>query len=346
MQKPAQPIDESGRVEKLRSLRILDTPAEERFDRITRLAQRLFDVPIAAVSLIDSTRQWFKSLQGLDLAQISRDVSFCGHTILEHDPMIVEDTRRDPRFLDNPLVAGDPYFRFYAGYPLFSDDGSALGTLLLYDYRPRQMQNEDIAAFADLAGIAQAELLVQKGSAAQREVLERQEEMSEDRIDGLTRLWNRTSVLEILDRELEHAQRSGKSVGVLLADIDHFKKINDQLGHKVGDDVLNEVARKIRATLRPYDAVGRFGGEEFLIILPGADSENALLAAERVRVNVWNEVSKAAPGQSVAISIGVAAREEAGLDPHILVRAAERALYRAKNSGRNRVMVAKRGEGS
>lgn len=115
MQIAPKPVDEAARLETLHSLSILDTPPEERFDRLTRLARRLFDVPIALVSLVDENRQWFKSHPGLDATQTSRDISFCAHALLADETMVIQDARNDDRFHDNPLVTGQPGIRFYAG---------------------------------------------------------------------------------------------------------------------------------------------------------------------------------------------------------------------------------------
>ncbi|HAV63057.1 MAG TPA: GGDEF domain-containing protein, partial [Verrucomicrobiales bacterium] len=115
MQAPAIPANEPERLAALRALGILDTPKEERFDRLCRLAARVFDVPIAIVSLVDSNRQWFKSCIGLEATQTGRDVSFCGHAILERETLVIPDARKDARFHDNPLVTGAPHIRFYAG---------------------------------------------------------------------------------------------------------------------------------------------------------------------------------------------------------------------------------------
>jgi len=109
---PELPPDETQRLRALHSLRVLDTPAEERFDQITRMAKRLFNVPIALVSLVDSNRQWFKSRQGLDALETPRDISFCGHTILDEAVFIIENAIEDQRFADNPLVCGAPNIRF------------------------------------------------------------------------------------------------------------------------------------------------------------------------------------------------------------------------------------------
>ena len=158
MQEPEFPADESHRIEVLHSLHVLDTPPEERFDRITRVAQRLFDVPIALVSLVDSDRQWFKSCQGLSASETPRSISFCGHAILSPDTFVVANTLADPRFVDNPLVTGPPNIRFYAGHPLQAADGSLLGTLCIIDDKPRNFTPDMLALLADLAGCVEREL--------------------------------------------------------------------------------------------------------------------------------------------------------------------------------------------
>src|SRR5262245_40495961 len=155
---PPIPADEARRLAALHGLGILDTPPEQRFDRITRLAQRLFDVPIVLVSLVDTNRQWFKSCQGLPVRETSRDVSFCGHAIVRPGALIVPDALTDVRFADNPLVTGDPLIRFYAGRPLSVADGSQIGTLCLIDRQPRQFSDEQLHVLDDLAALVEDQL--------------------------------------------------------------------------------------------------------------------------------------------------------------------------------------------
>ncbi len=154
----ALPADEEKRLAALRGLSILDTQSEERFDRITRVAAAVGDVPIALVSLVDHDRQWFKSCHGLSVTETSRELSFCGHVVLTRAPVIVPDTLLDDRFADNPLVTGEPRVRFYAGFPIFYTNGSCLGTLCLIDTRPRQFPAATLQRFEDLAGLVQQEL--------------------------------------------------------------------------------------------------------------------------------------------------------------------------------------------
>lgn len=152
------PANEARRLAALQALALLDTPAEERFDRITRTAQRVFNVPIAVISLVDVNRQWFKSCQGLDSSETPRDISFCAHTIMSDSVLVIPDATLDPRFVDNPLVTGDPYIRFYAGHPLAGPGGENVGTLCLIDRQPRQMTAADLDTLHDLAMWAQSEL--------------------------------------------------------------------------------------------------------------------------------------------------------------------------------------------
>jgi CheY-like chemotaxis protein len=152
------PDNEERRLAALRGLRILDTEPEERFDRVTRLAAALFDVPIAVISLVDENRQWFKSCVGLNARETSRDASFCAHVVYNQTPMIVADTFKDARFADNPLVTNEPRIRFYAGYPLTLNDGTCIGTLCLLDSRPRSLEMSDLEQLRDLADIALQEL--------------------------------------------------------------------------------------------------------------------------------------------------------------------------------------------
>lgn len=152
------PPDELQRLAALEALGLLDTPAEERFDRLTRVTAALFDVPIALVSLVDANRQWFKSCVGTDIKESSREMSFCAHAVAARDMLIIPDALRDDRFADNPVVSGPPYVRFYAGAPIFTSDGHCAGTLCVIDGRPRDFTDDDKDRLRDLAAIVQQEL--------------------------------------------------------------------------------------------------------------------------------------------------------------------------------------------
>jgi two-component system cell cycle response regulator len=173
----------------------------------------------------------------------------------------------------------------------------------------------------------------------QEELLKAREALREQAThDGLTGLLNRATILEKLDDELSRAERSGNPVSVLMADLDRFKAINDTLGHLAGDAVLCEAARRLKSAARRYDSVGRYGGEEFLVVLPGCDASHAALQAERMRdaIGATPFVTPSRP-VNVTASLGVACSSDSA--PEALVREADDALYQAKGTGRNRVVV-------
>ncbi len=251
MHEPAMPIDETARLMSLHSLRIMDTPSEERYDRLTRMAKRLFGVQIALVSLVDSDRQWFKSKQGLEACETSRAISFCGHAILSRDALVVNDASKDPRFADNPLVTGAPNIRFYAGYPIRDPGGFNIGTLCLIDPEPRDMSSDDIEALRDMAEMVEDEIKVS----------------SQVTVDDLTQVANRRGFHLIADHLLSLCRRTRTSAEIAFFDLDGFKAINDTYGHAAGDDLLKHFAKLLVKCFRTADAVGRLGGDEFVVLL-------------------------------------------------------------------------------
>jgi GAF domain-containing protein len=160
------PDNEDDRLHALRQLLILDTPPEERFDRIVSFAAQEFDVPIALITLVDAERQWFKAGVGIDICETTRDVSFCGHAIMSNDTMVVADATQDHRFSDNPFVLDEPRVRFYAGAPLTLPSGQNVGTLCLIDSAPRTMDAVGLAILASLRDLAVEELSNQSRESA------------------------------------------------------------------------------------------------------------------------------------------------------------------------------------
>jgi len=262
-----KPENESARVATLRTLRILDTPPEERFDRLTRLARYMFDIPIALVSLVDENRQWFKSCAGLEARETTRDVSFCAHAILNDDILLIPDARADSRFHDNPLVTGEPRIRFYAGQPLTITNGAKLGTLCLIDTRPRLFDVEQRGLLRDLAHIAEQELAAIELAT----------------VDDLTLIPNRRGFEALAQHALNVCKRMGHRASLLFFDLDGFKQINDTYGHGEGDRALATFAAALRTALRETDVLGRLGGDEFVALLTDADEDQTTRALGRLR---------------------------------------------------------------
>ena len=292
MIEPKLPINEDTRLETLRALQILDSVPEERFDRLTRMAKRMFGVPISLVSLIDDDRQWFKSKRGLEADQTPRTVSFCGHTILGDEPFIVPDALKDERFKNNPLVLGEPNIRFYAGCPLRMSNGSKLATLCLIDNEPRELEQEDLQLLQDLATMAEQEI-----AAVQLATL-----------DELTMISNRRGFTTLGEHALHVCRRKNWPVTFLLFDLNEFKLINDQFGHAEGDRALISFANVMRRSFRDSDVFARVGGDEFATLLTDTDESAVTLILERFasQIESLNQTEKR--GYNIRYSVGSVSR--------------------------------------
>jgi diguanylate cyclase (GGDEF)-like protein len=319
MEAPAIPADEKKRLDTLRGLGILDTAAEERFDRVTRLAQRLLGVPIALVSLVDADRQWFKSRVGLEATETPRDVSFCGHAILRDEPFVIEDATADPRFADNPLVVEDPEIRFYAGCPITVAGTSRVGTLCVIDRQPRSMSPEDLELLRDLTAMVEQELSALRLATT----------------DELTGLCNRRGLQALGSHVLAVADRTGRPVGILYADVDNLKPINDELGHDMGDRAIRAAASVIHATLRRSDVVARIGGDEFCALLTGVEATALPLPAERLEAALARRNATGSEPFELSISAGWFDYDLATpCDIDTLIARADEAMYRVKQRRR------------
>ncbi len=181
MIEPETPTDDRDRLRALWALEILDTPTEERYDRIVRVAGLTLEMPIAYLSFVDENRQWLKANIGMPLRETDRDISFCGHTILGDRPLVIPDVAKDARFHDNPMVVGDPFIRFYAGIPLRSADGHNVGTLCVADRQPRSLSDTSLELLAELAALIERELQLVEVIDAQHRLLEIQTTLAETR---------------------------------------------------------------------------------------------------------------------------------------------------------------------
>lgn len=512
---------EAARLAALCACKILDTPPEKAFDDITRLAAYICGTPIALISLVDASRQWFKSKVGLDVDQTTRDVAFCDYTIKQGEVLIVSDALTDRRFATNPLVTCEPYIRFYAGVPLLTPEGHALGSLCVIDYVPREMTSGQVEALLTLGHQVSTQILLGRNltelriatserrkaeealSQANAQLTNRVKELEQRNIeimllsemsdflqaclsveeakkviaklipllfpaldggvllknstnnlveavttwgqpnssqvftacecwalrrsrvhwlqdaqngvlcqhflgnpkpaqslcvpmlaqgealgllhlssqesgqlsdakrrlartvaeqialalaniklrenlrdqsirDPLTYLYNRRYLEESLLREVNRAKRKQQPIGIIMLDVDHFKQFNDKFGHDAGDTVLKEVGKFLQKHTRQSDIACRYGGEEFILILPEASTEVLKERAEQLRLGIKKlKLSHCDQllGQ-VTISLGIACFPEQGLTGDALIKAADIALYRAKAEGRDRVVSA------
>lgn len=320
----AKLVDEPGRLAALERYEIMDTPREEPFDRITNLVRTVLNVPISTVTLIDAQRQWFKSCAGLDGTETTRDVSFCTHTIKARIPMNIPDATEDPRFAENPFVTGEPFVRSYLGVPLSSPDGYNLGSLCAIDTRPRNFDATQVEVLKSFAAIVTNEMELRRIA----------------QVDHLTGAATRRGFTVEIDKTIARFLRSRTPAAFIVMDIDHFKRVNDTFGHPAGDVVLRTVGAKLADLIRSGDLLGRLGGEEFGILLPGDTLEQALDTANRLREALAATTIENDPPIHITASFGIAALDENSLSFEKWLAKADAALYEAKRTGRNKCCTA------
>jgi diguanylate cyclase (GGDEF)-like protein len=351
MQTAPIPIDEARRLAALHATFLLGSQEEESFDRITRLATRLLRMPMATVSLIDKDIQWFKSRCGIDATQTSRDVSFCAHAILDHEPLVIPDATLDPRFADNPMVTGAPHVRFYAGVQLYSVDRLPIGTLCVLDRVARTLSEDDLDILRDLARLVeqlihhrqlanaaqslQSQVYIEPGAPGSSELSAAagQVEFLLNH-DVLTGLANRQALVRAIQQSLAAWSKDGVQTLVATVNVDKFKRLNEQLGHHAGDKALVAITGSLQSLLRPGDLLARAGNDEFVLLLPGLGDDAA--ARDRLRQllqAVHRDVR--APGGSIPLtcSIGYAIFPLDGDQGDVLLNHAAMATQRAKELG-------------
>jgi GGDEF domain-containing protein len=267
MKAPITPSHETSRLSSLKALNILDTPPEERFDRITRIAKSAFKVPIALVSLVDENRQWFKSCFGLSVSQTGRDISFCGHAILEDEVFVIEDALADSRFSDNPLVTHEPFIRFYAGCPLKTDDGEKIGTLCIIDRSKRTFSEADKEDLKNLTQIVERELLNVRSMT----------------MDEETQVSNKAGLLDLADYCIESSVYA--EVPITLAELN--VKVQSSLHMEEAHKAIIVMANKFKTSLRDMDLFARVDENRFELLLPNCEEDEAemLLSAYLSSVN-------------------------------------------------------------
>ena len=330
LQPVPRPDNEAQRLSALHGYGILDTAGDDDFDFLAELAAHICDAPFSFVVLVDQDRVWVKSAVGMAAGfERPRDDDYCSWSILEQDGLHISDVSRDWRTaaLSPTIERG---YRMYSGVNLHLNDGLHIGTLCVLDTRPRELSPTQRRLLHRLGRQVMALIELRARGVALERLARR---------DELTGLGNRRELAEALERELAHRERYGGDLSVALIDVDHFKLVNDRFGHLAGDEVLRRIGHELTQGRRRVDVVGRFGGEEFLIVLPQTSLQGAQAALEAVRERVAR-LDLADVAHAVTVSCGIATAAPGQLTLESLVGAADRALYAAKAGGRNRVVLA------
>ena len=312
MQPPDLPIDEAGRLSHLQALAILDGPQDPSFDDISHLARHLAGTEIGIISLVDRDRQWFKSCVGLPLGQqqFPRSISFCGHTILQQAPLIVEDALADPRFADNPMVLGEPGIRFYAGFPLISGHRFAIGSLCVISRQPRQLRPDQIEGLQRLAAITVQHLEHLRLSSLATQHQDGQAaallpSASREDLRSLDRLISRDQLLQMLTLNL--AMETGATYALLRCRYHDYERVSATFGGLVAEEFIDEAARRLIAALPRTASVARFADAELLALLPfDVDQEAVAAIAERIIALSVQTYRNGQHALVMTVSIGIA----------------------------------------
>jgi diguanylate cyclase (GGDEF)-like protein len=333
----ARPQADQFRLAALHRYHILDTPACEDFSFLTELATQICGVPYAFISLVDAERVWIKACAGMQMGELPRGDSICSLAVLGEPVTEIPDLTQDYRTAHMALTVDAPHLRMYTGVALTSSDGFAIGTLCVMDTHPGRLSEAQRAMLVKLARQVMA-LIELRANAQTLSATVRELELLAT-TDELTGLHNRRSLLHRLKFETARAKRFRAPLSAVMIDLDHFKQINDEHGHAVGDQVLANVGRLLRESVRVIDIPGRYGGEELCVILPNTPIEGACKFAETLRAKLEAQLHYAGPRLlPVTASIGVGSFDHMEIaDAESLLRQADAALYRAKHAGRNRI---------
>lgn len=341
---PDAVVQDAARLLALQRYAILDTPMEPAYDELARIAGHVCEAPVALISFVDRHRQWFKAALGGMPAETPLDQSVCRCALRQTGVFVVPDLAQDPRFCHMHIVTQPHPLRFYAGAPLVTPDGYVLGTLCVLDHAPRTLSPAVLDMLSALSRQVVRLLELKRANDRQGQMLLELEEARRQmavlaHTDVLTGLANRRSFTERLRQELALLQRDGEPACLLMMDIDHFKRVNDVHGHHVGDQALQLFAALCRDVFRAADVVGRWGGEEFLALLPGTRVEQAQAVAQRIHAALAHQpVPGVEPPLVLTVSMGLAAFDP--LRPlDVTLRALDAALYTAKREGRNRTVL-------
>jgi diguanylate cyclase (GGDEF)-like protein len=313
-------------------------------DRICTLASDMFGMPIAIVTLLDEERQWLKARSGIDVAFLPRETAFCNYTILGDEVLVVPDALADERFAADPLVTGEPHFRFYAGAPLEWEPGIRLGALCVIDTERRSFSDAERRRLVHLAHLVVAQIRLH---AANRDLHRNVEQLAirqstlewTSTHDALTGLPNRTLFHNTLEKAID-AMAPGQRGALLIIDLDEFKQINDTMGHSAGDALLVAVGDRLATLVQAPHVVARLGGDEFGIILAeGVTAQQLRSLSQDINDALRKPVQHDRFSFYCSASIGQAFFPEHGTTAMAVLRCADLALYAAKDEGRNQSVM-------
>ncbi|MFZ6748301.1 GGDEF domain-containing protein [Undibacterium sp. Ren11W] len=312
---------------------------ESRIKRIERLGVKLFGVANCLVSFGNLSDRAYQGEHSMN----AMEAMFCDGLPIPDEILVVNDTTLDAKFALDRFVVGLPYIRFYAAHPIFDSARNIIGCVSLIDYRPRDFDDENRQIFADLLVMVERELLMLSMYKMQVALIKQNRNLKRDSlIDPILGTWNKGAIVRSLRIEMERCSKAEKPLALLVVTLDQIATIHATHGTAISDMVLVKMISRIRSCIRPFDALGRFGNDVFLMVLPGASRLVATAVAERIRLTIMSNPEEIdAASIDLTISAGIVSTDTfPDAEPEILISYAEKALLSAKTAGNNRVVPA------
>jgi diguanylate cyclase (GGDEF)-like protein len=312
---------------------------EARIGRLERLGAKLFNVANCLVSFGE-----LSAGSGRNESSIAAmELSFCLSLPLPVQIVVVPDTALDTELKTHPFVFGAPHIRFFAAHPVFDPSGLNIGTVWLIDYQPHVFDDESRQIFADLAVMVEREMILTSMQKSQLELIRQNRSLKrESLIDPILGTWNKSAIVRSLRIEMDRCSKAEKSLSLLMVTLDQSRAIDEACGNAVSDLMLVKMVSRIRSCIRPFDALGRFGNDMFLMVLPGASHLVAIAVAERIRLTIMSHPESIQDTRfELTISAGIVSTDTfPDVQPEILISCAEKALISARKAGSNRVVQA------
>jgi diguanylate cyclase (GGDEF)-like protein len=331
-----------ARLESLRRMLTLGGPGEVDYLRVTRLAQHLFDVPISYVSVLDGQNQYVMSPLGMSPMAVPCELSLCQYVIQSKTRIECEDALKDERFKNAHAVQSPPHIRFYVGQPIRNAEGHVIGALCIADTQPRILRPEQAVLLEDLVHLLEATIALRYMAFSHEKARVLASTMGLEALtDELTGVFNRRGIIDMANHAYARCMHEHRSFSLALIDLDHFKAINDKYGHLIGDAALVEAAQRIARAVRGGDIVGRWGGEEFLVILPGSSPSVLQEVGNKLVQTILGPFSDQGVEIELSASIGLVGMgaPHKVFDEVAWLEAADQALYMAKERGRAQAVV-------
>jgi diguanylate cyclase (GGDEF)-like protein len=324
--------NEDERLAALREYERLDTADIREYDDISLLASQVCGTRFASISLVDETKQRFKSPVGFQVIETPRDTAFCSYTILDSQQvLVVKDATKDDRFAENPLVIGPTKFCFYAGAAILTHDDLAIGTLCVFDDVPRELTDQQVEGLQALARQLSVRIELRRTTELLRQANDELRDLS--LTDELTGIYNRRGFYLHAEQQIKlfRSRQSERSLWLMLGDMDGLKEVNDQHGHVEGSEAIKETAEILVHTFRDADILARPGGDEFTVLILNTLDEVAEKVPKRLQINFEKHNAESGKPYKLAMSIGlvkVPFDEETSISE--MVRLADAAMYAEK----------------